>query len=214
MRIPTRRPPPGPGRPAPAQRRRSGRCAAWTGAEPAARPAGGRGARSALALRPALSARAAPERFPQGDGLPPPRPLRLGRGPLPLQQRLKSHRHESPSRQVPPPPAEPPQGRQVSGADAGSPRAPPHLRARQARSFRRLPASARSSGRAAGAGGPWAGRGGGRGWLRAAGSGPAPPGRPGRSVGAARPAHLAGSPPTERRRGARRERPGRRGRPR
>lgn len=119
MRIPTRRPPPGPGRPAPAQRRRSGRCAAWTGAEPAARPAGGRGARSALALRPALSARAAPERFPQGDGLPPPRPLRLGRGPLPLQQRLKSHRHESPSRQVPPPPAEPPQGRQVSGAGRG-----------------------------------------------------------------------------------------------
>lgn len=95
--------------------------------------------------------------------------------------------------------------------DSVTPRAPPHLRARQAWSFRQLPASARSSRRAAaGAGSPWAGR---RAGL-APGSSPAPAGPP-REVSGHRPPSASRRLPPERSprcklgAGARAARPGR-----
>lgn len=155
-----------------------------------------------------------PPEFPKGHTLPHPRTSGGGTGgtPFPCSEGFKNHRKEFLSRQVLPPPTEPPRRyRQVSGAGLGHTPGPASPAGAAVAVFQAAPPLGAVL-PAGGSGGrrPMGGAG------RRAGLAPAPalprPGRRARSVGAARPAHLAGSHPSARR-GARWERaPGRRGR--
>lgn len=224
MRIPTQRSHPArrgrrqawPPRPSPSARR-GGRGAARTGAPARPPPQNrledcGRGARASLLPSfPALcppAPRAVPARGPPS---PPPNPgAGTGGPPSRCSEGLKNNRHELLSRQVPPPPEEPPRRpRQVSGAGLGHTSGP----ASPAGAAGAVLQAAPRLGAVLGAGGggrrPMGGAAGG------AGSGlrPCPAGPP-REVSGRRPPSASRRLPPERRRGARRERPGRRGRPR
>lgn len=201
---------------------RCGRPAAWTGALAKGIPLRITGWKT---LRAAGARVAAPHfcppfqhfcfpEFPQGHTLSHPRTSGGGTGgtPFPCSEGFKIHQNEFLSRQVLPPPTEPPRRyRQVSRAGLGHTPGPASPAGAAVAVFQAAPPLGAVL-PAGGSGGrrPMGGAG------RRAGLAEAPalprPGRRGRSVGAARPAHLAGSHPSARR-GARRERgPGRRGR--
>lgn len=177
----------------PAGSRREGRCA------------------SLLLSFPAL--RLPPELFPQGDTLPHPRALGMGWGtPSPCSEGFKNNFNEFLSRQVTPPPAEPPRRyRQVSGAGLGhtsGPASPAGAAVAVLQASPPLGAILGAGG--SGASGPWAGR---RAGL-APGSGPAPAGPPREVSGRHQPSASRRLPPERSPRctlgaRARAERPGR-----
>lgn len=191
----------------------TGRSAAWTGAlgrasaQRAGRPC--RHRREGRCASLLLSF----ELFPQGDTLPHPRALGMGWGtPSPCSEGFKNNFNEFLSRQVTPPPAEPPRRcRQVSGAGLGhtsGPASPAGAAVAVLQASPPLGAILGAGG--SGASGPWAGR---RAGL-APGSGPAPAGPPGEVSGRHPPSASRRLPPERSPRctlgaRARAERPGR-----